>query len=839
MANNLRLEVLLKAVDKVTAPMKKMMQSNQKVAQAIKASRDELKSLDAAQKNIKSFRELSQKAKETSRALTENQQKITALTREMRASGAPTQAMINERNKLINQSRKLTETQRTQRTALQNLRTKINETTGTTGTLSERNKQLADRVKQANEQLKNQQNQLARTAERQRKLAQISADYQKNQARANAVIGAGAGASATGAAVGYAGAKMMAPGMDFEAAISNVQALTRLDKTDPQLEALKAQLRELGATTSFSATQAADAAGFLAMAGFDPKQIMASMPSMLDLSIATGTELARTADIASNIMGGFGISADEMDRVGDVLVAASTRANVNLEMLGESMKYVGPVARDMGVGFEEAAAMAALLGDVGIQGSQAGTSMRSIILRLTKQTPNAAKAIEDLGIKTADAEGNLRPVPELIAELAKATEGMGSVQKGDYLQTIFGAEPAAAISELINKQGAAGIDEFVKTLKNAQGENAKVAKVMGDNTKGDIGSLNSAWEDVGITMQTLVAEPLRETIQSVTNLTRNIGLWMNKNPELTATIIKVGGAIAGILVVGGSLLMFLGMVVKPILLAVSVMKILAVAVMAVSWPVLAVIAAIAALAAAVYLIYDNWGPITDWVKNFIAGFQEAWQGGFWSVLEWSKNLFVSIAKVFLDFNPVALLYKNIAQLLSWFGVDLPGSFTEAGGALMDGLVSGITGKIKAVKDTITNVGSSVTGWFKNVMGINSPSRVFSEFGVNTLEGYEEGLDEKQKSTIDSVKGVAKKVAAAGAGMALAGGVAATDVPIDTRPPLSAAPVASQSAGDNITINVHAAPGMDLEQLALMVKQQLDQRDREKARRSRASLTDRD
>ena len=156
--------------------------------------------------------------------------------------------------------------------------------------------------------------------------------------------------------------------------MSRVQALTRLDKGSAELAALRAQARKLGADTMFSATEAAEGQAFLGMAGFDAKQIQAAMPGLLDMAKAGDTDLGRTADIGSNILGGFGLAAEEMSRVSDVLTQTMTTSNVTLEMLGETMKYVAPQARAAGASLEEMAAMTGLLGNVGIQSSQAGTA---------------------------------------------------------------------------------------------------------------------------------------------------------------------------------------------------------------------------------------------------------------------------------------------------------------------------------------------------------------------------------------------------------------------------------------------------------------------------------
>jgi TP901 family phage tail tape measure protein len=176
------------------------------------------------------------------------------------------------------------------------------------------------------------------------------------------------------------------------------------------------------------------------MAGFDPKAIKAAMPGMLDLASAGGSELAETADIASNIMSGLGLGAAEMDKLGDVLVGTFTRSNTNLRMLGETMKYAAPMAKTYGVDLETAAAMAGKLGDAGLQGSMGGTALSSIMNRLAAPPKAAEKALEKLNIKTADANGNLRAMPDILKEIYDKTKGMGTAVRGGLLKDIAGEE---------------------------------------------------------------------------------------------------------------------------------------------------------------------------------------------------------------------------------------------------------------------------------------------------------------------------------------------------------------------------------------------------------------
>ena len=185
-------------------------------------------------------------------------------------------------------------------------------------------------------------------------------------------------------------------GSDFEAGMSRVQALS--GATGAEFEALRKTALELGRTTVFSASQAAEGMQYLAMAGFKTNEIIAAMPGVLNAAAAGQVDLATAADITSNVLSGFGLKAEEAARVADVLTKAFTSSNTTMESLGETMKYAAPVAAAAGFALEEVAAAAGMLGDAGIQGSQAGTTLRAIMLRLINPPKQAAEALDALGI---------------------------------------------------------------------------------------------------------------------------------------------------------------------------------------------------------------------------------------------------------------------------------------------------------------------------------------------------------------------------------------------------------------------------------------------------------
>lgn len=913
MARDLKLQVILDAVDRATGPLKKITQGSGATAEALKASRDQLKTLERAQRELRGFRDLKRQSEDSARALTDQQREVQELTRQLEQADGATGDLTRRRAQAIRQAQRLKEQYQAEQQQLQYLRTHMTRVDGVTGKLGDQQQALSRRIRDANEQLQRQQQELGEVARKQRQAADAARQFHRGMGRAGRLMGTGAGGLATGGASLYGGARLLAPGVDYGAAMSRVQALTRLDKNDPRFQALQDQARELGSSTSFSATQAAEAQGFLGMAGFDPDAIIAAMPSMLDLAKAQGADLGRTADISSNLLSGFGLDPAEMTRLADVITATTTRANVDLEMLGESMKYVAPVAREMGLSLEESAAMAGLLGNVGIQGSQAGTTLRAMMLRLSAPTGAASDALATLGIHAKDAEGNLRNVPEILADVAKATETLGSADRLAYLKDIFGEEPAAGMAELINQQGAAGIEAFVATLDQAAGENARVAKVMADNIKGDLQGLNSAWEEVGITLTDTNEGPLRNLIQNVTRITRAVGDWMKANPELTAQLATAAAAVAGLVAVGGALTLALGSLLGPMVLTryglqmlglkggaftrvlgtlaaraipalIGALRMLGAAAMA--NPILAIIGLIAAGALLIWQNWDTLGPkfaalwegikttagdFWEWLKATAASARDLIIAGFtnwtlpglilqhWDAIrasgtelwQWFQdapgNAIEVVATMLSDWDLKGLLEEKWTAAMDYLK-SLPGRMRDAGLDVARGLGEGIKNGAVSAWDAVSDAARGTEHRARYELDTHSPSRVFKSIGGDVMAGLAQGIQGSEQAPLSRVTAFSQRLRQAGAGLAVGAAtlptVATADIPIDTRPPLSAA---SADGGvviqGGINISVQPAPGMDEQALARYVasevRRTLDEARREAGARNRSAIYDLD
>ncbi|EFH6939007.1 phage tail tape measure protein [Escherichia coli] len=455
--------------------------------------------------------------------------------------------------------------------------------------------------------------------------------------------------------------------------MSRVQALTRIDKNSPQFKALREQALKLGSETQFTASDAASGQSFLAMAGFTPQAIQAALPGVLNMALAGGVELGETADIGSNILTQFNLTADQMDRVGDTLTAAFTRTNTDLRALGETMKYTGPVAAKLGISLEEAAAMAGMLANNGLRGSDAGTAMRASLSRLASPPKAAADALKELGVSVADARGKMRPMEDVLLDLYKATQKYGQVDQVSFFKDIAGEEAFVGLQTLVAAAGSGELQKLTRELQGARGEADRVAKVMADNLDGDLKNLDSAWEGLRIRISDLVDGPLRSVTQWLTRVLEKITSLAQAHPVLTRQLLIAGGALLAMTATIGSLSLVIGVLygklatlrlgfdiltrsmnvvrVLPALwgMLTGSVSLLGGAIGALFSPVGLIVAA---LAGAAVLIWKYWDPIRAFFAGVFSGIMERLN---------------PLRETFERFGPVFdAIGSGISQVFNWF-----------------------------------------------------------------------------------------------------------------------------------------------------------------------------
>ncbi len=318
----------------------------------------------------------------------------------------------------------------------------------------------------------------------------------KIQNNSAALTGMGTKLTAVGVAVVALGGFMLKTGAEFDSGMRKVGAVS--GATDEQLKQLTAQAKELGSTTQFSAKQAADAMGFLSMAGFDANEVLGAMPSTLQLAAAAQLDLGSAADITSNILSGFGLEVSELGRANDVLVKTFTSANTDLVQLGQAMKFVGPVAKAAGVGFEETAAAVGLLGNAGIQASMAGTTLRGAITRLLNPAGDAGTAMKRLGLNVKDADGQFIGFNGIVKQLENSVVRLQdpTAFTSDLMQ-IFGQRAGPGMAALID-QGSDALSLLTLELEASGGTAKRIADAQMAGLTGAFLEFKSAMEGVQI-----------------------------------------------------------------------------------------------------------------------------------------------------------------------------------------------------------------------------------------------------------------------------------------------------------------------------------------------------
>ncbi|ABR48716.1 phage tail tape measure protein, TP901 family [Alkaliphilus metalliredigens QYMF] len=573
---------------------------------------------------------------------------------------------------------------------------------------------------------------------------------------------------------------------DFEQGMKNVQATTMA--TEEEMAILTDTAKELGKTTAFSAKEASEGMNYLGMAGFETNEIIEAMPGLLDLAAASGTDLGRTADIVSDALTAFGMSAQETTHLADVMAKASSTANTNVEMLGESFKYAAAPATAFGMSAEETTAALAMMANAGIKGSQAGTSLRGALTRLSKPTKESQKWLDKLGVSVADADGNMRPFNDIMGDMRGSMADLTQEQQQQAMASIFGQEAMSGMLAVINTS-TEDFDEYTQSLINAEGAAKEMADIKLDSLSGQFTILKSAVEGMKIELGERLApyakdfvtwftakipditekivELVDRTIEFGTKaypyVQKLIGLLKQFSPVLIGiaagfAAFKIGTIIAGAIAsVKGFIVAAKGMT----LVAGGLGK----GLLALMGPVGWVALAIGALVTAGVLLWKNWDTVKEKASQLGSWIKESWT----ATVEWFKELpgrlfnrgvemFTSLKDGIVSLMSSAVnASKEVGKGVVNAVTDIPGQMLEIGKNIMKGLANGIKSAVTAPVKAARNAASSVAGGIKDRLKINSPSKLTTEYGEFTTEGLAVGIKDKIPQLQTAINNVHKVV----------------------------------------------------------------------------------
>lgn len=501
-------------------------------------------------------------------------------------------------------------------------------------------------------------------------------------------------------------ANVINTGADFEQTLVAAAAKFpgEIRKGTEAFEQLEQAARKTGSATEFSASEAAGAINFLAMAGFDAESSVAALPGVVDLATAAQIDLATATDVASDSLGAFGLMTKDsaqlgknLARVNDVIAKTTTSANTTVETLFETIKDGGPVATTAGASLETFAALAGELANAGIKGSRAGTTLKNMFLTLAAPKAGPARILQRLGIQTQDASGDMRDIVDILGDLNGALDGLGTAERSGVLEGIFGKIPIAGVNVLL-ASGSARLREYRGVLEGASGASSTMASVMRDTLQGRLNSLSSAVEGVKISIFRMANGPLADVIDKTTE-------WVRANEQLIAT--NVGKFLAGIISnfenivkwakrIGIALAVFfaLATILKTLVLVMTAVNL----VMAAN-PIVLIVLGIMALIAAIAAAIIWWDELKEAFLGLSGPVKEAI-----AVIMGPIDRVIGAAALIMDsWEPIKGFFSDL-----WSGV--VGIFDAAVAKIM-GVVDKVKGVASFIGDMVSSAGSSVSDFF--------------------------------------------------------------------------------------------------------------------------------
>lgn len=589
-----------------------------------------------------------------------------------------------------------------------------------------------------------------------------------------------AGLSALMATAVQVGKEIISTGMAYEKAMSEVKAIS--GATADELEKLSTQALKSAKTTIFTSSEVASAYKYMAMAGWDIEEMMAGLDGILNLAAASNLDLARTSDIVTDALTAFGYQASESAHFADVLARVATNANTNVDLMGESFKYVGAIAGTMKYSIEDVGVALGLMANAGIKASQAGTSLRSIISRMAAPTDKVKAAMDELGITMTNSKGEAKSFEEVMKDLRKGFAGLSESQKTQYASTIAGKNAMTGLLAIINSSDE-DFDKLTTAIDDSKDAAQDMADTMKDNLSGDVTELNSKLDVLYVNLYEKIEPVLRGIVQFlggvvdvITTVVDVLGGVVNAITQNEIAMTVIQGVIKG---VSGIMTNFIGVVSN----------------------VIGVVQSLSGVVDFAKGVFENFkggfDGVVEKVKegagNIGTKFGEmkdnigtAIGGALEKVKEWGVNMFETAKQVGGDFligiatffaelpgkvwnflvqtvNKVAEFAINLSKKAKEAAKgafdaivntisQLPGKMLEIGKNIVEGLWNGINGAVGWLKDKIWSFASSVVDTIKNALGIQSPSKVFrDEVGVYMAQGIGVGFDKEMKSVADDMK----------------------------------------------------------------------------------------
>ncbi|PLL97197.1 phage tail tape measure protein, partial [Klebsiella michiganensis] len=567
MSNDVKLQVLLKAVDQATRPFKSIQTASKTLSGDIRDTQKSLRELNGKASRIDGFRKTSAQLAVTGHALEKAKAEAEALGTQFKNTERPTRAQAQALESAKRSAEGLQKKYNSLTESVKRQQRELGAVGINTRNLANDEKGLKNRISETTTQLNRQREALARVSAQQAKLNAVKQRYQAGKelaGNAAAMGAAGVGMATTGTLAGVA---LLKPGYDFAQKNSELQAVLGVAKESAEMMALRKQARQLGDNTAASADDAAGAQIIIAKAGGDAAAIQAATPVTLNMALANRRTMEENAQLLLGTKNAFQLSNDRVAHIGDVLSATMNKSAADFQGLSDALTYLAPVAKAAGVSLEEAAAMTGVLHDNNITGSMAGTGSSAVVSRLQAPTGKAWAALKELGVKTADSKGNMRPVFTILKEIQASFKKnkLGTSQTGEYLKTIFGEEALKSSNALLDAAASGKLDKLTAAFKASDGKTEELVKVMQDNLGGDFKEFQSAYEAVGTDLFDQQESSLRKLVQTATGYVLKLDKWIQRNKEFAQTLGVITAVALGVVGMIGAI----GLIAWPVITGVN------------------------------------------------------------------------------------------------------------------------------------------------------------------------------------------------------------------------------------------------------------------------------
>ena len=477
-------------------------------------------------------------------------------------------------------------------------------------------------------------------------LQKIAADGEKLKTMGDNVSAVGQKFLPVTAGVTALGTAAVKTAADFDSAMSKVAAVS--GATGEEFDKLKAKAREMGSKTKFSASEAAEAMNYMAMAGWKTEDMLGGIEGVMNLAAASGEDLATTSDIVTDALTAFGLSASDSGHFADVLAAASSNANTNVSMMGETFKYCAPIAGSLGFSVEDTAEAIGLMANAGIKSTQAGSALRTIMTNLSGDVKICGESIGEVSIATTNADGSMRDLSDILADCRTAFSGLSESEKAAAAESLVGKNAMSGFLALMNA-GEADINKLSGAIANCDGTAAGMADTMQDNLAGQLTILKSQLEELAISFGELLMPAIRQIVSWIQGFVDKLNSMDEGTRKFIVTIALVAAAIGPVLIIVGKVMSAIGTIMTIIPKLAGVINaakgvIAAFNAVCAANPYVLIIAAIVALVAAFIYLWNNceefrqfWIDLWEGIKEIAIAVWEALKEFFVAAWEFIKT----------------------------------------------------------------------------------------------------------------------------------------------------------------------------------------------------------